>query len=150
MKIPCFLCFIWKKDRKQNIFNIRPLFGHFRENSAADLYGRLLYIFTRPLLSCAAEESVSWEHKRNYLPRESSSYMQCCQLLQRFPDSFNQTFRSLRKMFPGKNFVKKLYLYLIKNNTRFLRHRQCQIIHFFQRLNSVGREKVKCNWTVKK
>jgi hypothetical protein len=110
MKIPCFLCFIWKKDRKQNILNIRPLFGHFRkkfcQNSAADLYGRLLNIFTRPLLSYAAEESVSWEHKRNYLPRTLSSYMLCCQLLQRFPDSINQKFRSLRKMFPGKNFVK--------------------------------------------
>ncbi len=37
--------------RKQNILNIWPLFGHFWDNC------RAAYIFTRPLLSYAAEES---------------------------------------------------------------------------------------------
>jgi hypothetical protein len=44
--------------KKQNILNIWPLFGHFWDNCRAA-------IFTRPLLSYAAEESACWEHMKN-------------------------------------------------------------------------------------
>jgi hypothetical protein len=43
VKNPGLFCFIWKKYRKQNIFS-------------------------RPLLSFAAEESASWEHWLRYQP----------------------------------------------------------------------------------
>jgi hypothetical protein len=61
VKISDFFMFhMGKIQRKQNVSNIWPLFGHFWENSATDLYGPA-YKFTRPLLSYAAEESASWE-----------------------------------------------------------------------------------------
>ncbi len=58
MKIPRFLCFIWKKFRKQNILNIRLLSGHLWENSAKILPQICMAadIFNRLLLSYAAEE----------------------------------------------------------------------------------------------
>jgi hypothetical protein len=63
VKIPGFLCFMWKNTRKQNILNIRRLFGHFWENSAKILphICTAAYIFTY-VLSYVAEESASWEH----------------------------------------------------------------------------------------
>jgi hypothetical protein len=135
--------FMFHMAKIQVTKHFKRFFGHFWENFAKILpqICTALYIFTRPLLSYAAEEVAGWEHKRNYLPRTSSSYMLCCQLLQRFPDSFNQKFRSLKKMFPGKNFVDKLHLK--KNNTRFLRHQKCQNMHFSNGLNSVSGGKVK-------
>jgi hypothetical protein len=36
-----FMFHMGKTQRKQNVSNIWPLFGHFWENSATDLYGRL-------------------------------------------------------------------------------------------------------------
>ncbi len=53
MKIPDFFCFIWEKCRRQNILNIRPLFGHFWEYSAKIMpqICTAVYNFTRALLS---------------------------------------------------------------------------------------------------
>jgi hypothetical protein len=53
VKIPYFLCFLWKKYRKQNILNIRPLFGHFWEYPAKIMpqICTAAYNFTRALLS---------------------------------------------------------------------------------------------------
>jgi hypothetical protein len=64
VKIPDFLCFIWEKYKKENLLNIRPLFGHFWEYSAKIMpqICTAAFNFTRALLSYAAEESASWEH----------------------------------------------------------------------------------------
>jgi hypothetical protein len=53
------------KIQEKNM-NIRPLFGHFWETFAKILPQIYMaaYIFTRPLLSYAAEESASWYHWR--------------------------------------------------------------------------------------
>jgi hypothetical protein len=53
-----------KKLKKQNILRIQTLFGHFWENSAKirPQICPAVYIFIRPLLRYAAEESASWEH----------------------------------------------------------------------------------------
>jgi hypothetical protein len=108
--------FCMEKIQEQNILIIRPLFGHFRENSAKILpqictvaYCTFLlgpFWVMRPKNRSAGNTSeiiYRVHHRRTCYVANS---------LQRFPDSFDQKFRSLRKMFPGKNFVKKLYLYL--------------------------------------
>jgi hypothetical protein len=57
--------FHMRKMQEKNI-NIRPHFGHFWETFAKILPQIYMsaYIFTRPLLSYAAEESASWYHWR--------------------------------------------------------------------------------------
>ncbi len=64
MEIPGFFMLHMGKIKDTKIFNIRPLFGHFWENSAKILLQicAAAYIFTRPLLSYVAEELASWEH----------------------------------------------------------------------------------------
>ncbi len=64
VKIPDFLYLHMEKCRTQNTLRIRPLFGPFWENPAKirPQICPAAYIFIRPLLSFAAEESASWEH----------------------------------------------------------------------------------------